>query len=163
MDLEGIEARGDQRLAQVELGERRLERRRPALVEEPRQFVEQQTRSLEPELHLDDLRGHRLEAPDRMTELLPFARICDAALELPLHRADGGGEDEAPLPLHRRVENGHARARLGENLRRVHAAVLKKTSFIGDVRRPIFERGEPTTMPGVARSTRNAQSPARPI
>ena len=38
----------------------------------------------------------------------------------------------------------------------------KKSSLIGDVRRPIFESGWPTLSPGVPLSSRNAVTPANP-
>ncbi len=47
-----------------------------------------------------------MEVADRLVELVPSLGVVHACLELALHRANVTGEDAAPLPAHRMVEDG---------------------------------------------------------
>jgi hypothetical protein len=96
------------------------------VVEQPAQSVEEQPRRLDPQPHVDELVRHRLEAADRLAELLALAGVLHASLELALHRADGAREDAASLPAHRGVEDRHPGARLAEHLAGRHLAAVEE-------------------------------------
>src|SRR4029077_15661853 len=61
-------------LAGVELCHRRLERKRAALVLEPRGPVDELAAGFDLDGHVSELEGDRLEAPDRLPELRPLTR-----------------------------------------------------------------------------------------
>src|SRR5438876_12345098 len=67
-----------------------------------------------------------LKGTNRLAELPPLARICQATLELTLHCPDHARQDAAPLPAHRRVEQRHPGARLTEKLVARREAVLEE-------------------------------------
>src|SRR4051794_22668996 len=104
-ELDGVEAVLDEAFRDVELGHRRLERGVLPLRLEPADLVDQGAARLQPQLHRHDPVRDRLELADRLAELLATPGVVDAALELPAHRAEGGGQDRPPLPLHRAVED----------------------------------------------------------
>src|SRR5690606_19358349 len=105
VDLDRIERRLHAALAHVELGHRRLELAQPSLLQEPSRLVEEKARGLVAELHVDDPVRHRLEAADRLPELLALAGVGDARFDLPLHGAELEGEDQASLPSHAFAED----------------------------------------------------------
>src|SRR5262245_19261549 len=70
-----IEARLNESFAQIELGQRRLQRRLLALLFQPGDLINQQSSAFEPDLHLYQPVGDRLEFSDRLIELTAFARI----------------------------------------------------------------------------------------
>ena len=101
-DPDGVEAVLDEALGDLELGHRRGRGGVLAPRLQPGVAIDQQPAGLQPDGHVDDPVRDRLELADRLAELLPRPRVLDAAVELAAHRAQGAGEDGAPLELHRR-------------------------------------------------------------
>ena len=124
-DLHGVEARLDEALGDVQLGDRRLHASRPACVLQRADAIDQRPAGVEPHLHVHDPVGDRLELADRLAELLARARVLDALLELPAHRRRGSRQDAAALPFHRALEDLGAAAFAAEAVGHRDAAVLE--------------------------------------
>src|SRR4029079_13688270 len=120
-------------LSGVELRHRRLERERAALVLQPGGPVDELTAGLDLDRHVGELEGDRLEAPDRLPELRPLARVgrgevVRALGEPNAHRGDG----DAPA-----VEDLEE---LGEALPPRAEQVLLRHRAVGERPRPPVRR-----------------------
>ena len=93
-----------ERVAQMQLDERGLEPGRLAGVDQRREVVEQQPGRLEPELHVDELVRHGLEAADRRrrTASAPARRRASARAGAPSSRRCSRGCSRAPTSSRRR-------------------------------------------------------------
>ena len=164
VNAHGVQAVRGEGFAEVQLGERCLHERRPLLVLEPGQLVEQQARGLELALHLDDAVRDRLErcrwAGRTGCALL---RVADRVVELARHGTHMAREDEAALPFHRVAEDAGAAAFGAEPI------LLRARSSPRARRRPGDWSSGPSSAgpasPCSRReplSTRNAERPQRP-
>src|ERR1035437_4059707 len=80
VDLKRVRAGLHQGFGNVQLGDGRFHRGRLVPLLQPANPVDQRPARVQPDFHVDDAVGHRLELADRLAKLLPGAHVFDATL-----------------------------------------------------------------------------------
>src|SRR5579864_8643115 len=126
MNLDGIEAALNYRLAYVKLGHGSFFQGMPALALQPRRLIEHQAGSFEPHFHVGNLVGDSGKFSDGLAKLMALAGILNRSFQLPLHHAQMTRQNADALPLHGSGEAGLPAPFLAENILNWNFAILNR-------------------------------------